>query len=81
MLFHVSSSGENKALFRTSQIPEEEQYLFHLKKKKKDKRGSALGSFGIVLIILPICNQDFGHPRRLDCNIHNSLAFSLLLIQ
>lgn len=81
MLFPVSSNGENKALFGMSQIPEEEQCLFRLKKKKKDKRGSALGCFSIVLIIVSICNQDFGLPRRLDYDIHNSLAVSLLPIQ
>lgn len=56
--------------------------LFCLKKKKKnDKRVSALGSFSIFLILVPICNQDFGLPRRLDYYIHNSLAAHLVLIQ
>ena len=66
---------------RTSQIPEEEQFVPLPSLKKNDKKGSALGSFSIFLILVPICNQDFGLPRRLDYYIHNSLAARLVLIQ
>lgn len=52
-----------------------------LKKDKVAGGWSALGSFSIFLIIVPICNQDFGLPRRLDYYIHNSLADSLFPIQ
>lgn len=68
---------------RTSQIPGREQSmpLPSLKKDKVAGGWSALGSFSIFLIIVPICNQDFGLPRRLDYYIHNSLADSLFPIQ
>lgn len=51
---------------------------------KKGKGGEGAVCFrqlSIVLIIVPICNQDFGLPRRLDYDIHNSLVVSLLPIQ
>ena len=77
----VSSKVRMRHCLRTSQIPEEEQFVPLPSFKKNDKRGSALGSFGIFLILVPICNQDFDLPRRLDYYIHNSLAACLVLIQ
>lgn len=72
-------------MIRTRHCLEQARYLKSsprlLTLKKKDKRGSALGRFNVFLIIVPICNQDCGLPRRLDYDIHNSLAVILLAIQ
>lgn len=83
-LFRVDmSSNENKAWFKNKPDTWRRavQASFLLKKKKKKTKEVCFRQLSIFLIIVPICNQDFGLPRRLDYDIHNSLAVSLLLIQ